>query len=162
MKTHNTKFTVHIELAAANTVNKLAEGHLAFKGGPLDGCTVGGLTVWASRSGNGENVTARAYSNGNGEKKTFSFIQGEAAGMSQLRHVVLEAYRDAKQAAPNEALAYGERGATRRPVPFPVLLTRWPHDGRGTARRSLVPSGRMGDRAPTPIMAAAPRPAPAR
>jgi hypothetical protein len=105
MQTHNTKFTIHIEFAAANTVNKLAEGHLAFKGGPLDGCTIGGFTVWASRSGNGENVTfpARPYTNAKGDKKTFSFIQGEVAGMSQLRHVVLEAYREAKQAAANEA-----------------------------------------------------------
>jgi hypothetical protein len=105
MQTHNTKFTIHIEFAAANTVNKLAEGHLAFKGGPLDGCTIGGFTVWASRSGNGENVTfpARAYTTAKGDKKTFSFIQGEAAGMSQLRQVVLEAYREAMEAAAHEA-----------------------------------------------------------
>jgi len=105
MKTHNTKFTVQIELAQANTVNRLADGHLIFKGGPLDGCKLGGFTVWASQTGNGENVTfpARPYTNNKGEKRTFSFIQGESAGMSQLRHLMLEAYREAKQQAATEA-----------------------------------------------------------
>ena len=57
--------------------------------------------MWASKSGHGENVTfpARPYTTANGEKKKFSLIQGDAAGMSQLRHVVLEAYRDAATAA---------------------------------------------------------------
>ena len=105
MKTHTTKFTVQIDLAPSNVVNKLAEGHLAFKSGPLDGLLLGGFTVWASKSGNGENVTfpGRPYTNTKGEKKTFSFIHGESAGLSQLRHVVLEAYRDVKQAAETAA-----------------------------------------------------------
>jgi hypothetical protein len=100
MKTHNTKFTVQIALADSNHIGKLAEGHLAFKGGPLDGCKLGGFTVWASKNGNSPNVTfpGRPYTNAKGEKKTFSFIQGESAGMSQLRHVVLEAYREAEAA----------------------------------------------------------------
>jgi hypothetical protein len=61
--------------------------------------------VWASKNGNGENVTfpARPYTNNKSEKRTFSFIQGESAGMSQLRRVVLEAYREAKQQAATEA-----------------------------------------------------------
>jgi hypothetical protein len=105
MKTHHTTFTVQIELAQSNNINKLAEGHLAFKGGPLDGLTLGGFTVWANKSGNGENVTfpGRPYTNTKGEKKTFSFIHGEGPAMSQLRHVVLDAYREAKDAATTAA-----------------------------------------------------------
>jgi hypothetical protein len=105
MKTHTTTFTVQLELAPANTINKLAEGHLAFKGGPLDGCKLGGFTVWANKSGNGQNVTfpGRPYTSAKGDKKTFSFIQGESAGMSQLRHVVLEAYREAELTAATQA-----------------------------------------------------------
>jgi hypothetical protein len=101
MKTHTTKFTVQIELATSNTIGKLAEGHLAFKDGPLDGLALGGFTVWTSKSGDAPNVTfpGRPYTNTKGEKKTFSFIHGEAVSMSQLRHVVLEAYREAQDAA---------------------------------------------------------------
>jgi hypothetical protein len=101
MKTHTTTFTVQLELAPANGINKLAEGHLAFKGGPLDGCTLGGFTVWENRTGTGQNVTfpGRPYTDAKGDKKTFSFIHGESAGMSHLRSVVLKAYREAKLAA---------------------------------------------------------------
>src|SRR4051812_27049132 len=87
--------TVQIELAPPNVQNRLAEGKLVFKGGPLDGLTLGGFTIWQNRSGNGENVTfpARSYMNSKNEKKTWSFIQGDAASLSQLRQVVLDAYR---------------------------------------------------------------------
>src|SRR4051812_37445840 len=100
MTTHHTKFTVQIELAAANSISKLAEGQLAFAGGPLDGIKLGGFTIWESKSG-GANVTfpGRPYTTAKGEKKTFSFIHGDAASMSQLRRVVLEVYRDAKAEA---------------------------------------------------------------
>jgi hypothetical protein len=105
MTTHTTQFTVQIELAEANTIGKLAEGHLAFRGGPLDGIKLGGFTIWTSKSGDGANVTfpGRPYTNPKGEKKTFSFMHGDAASMSQLRHVVLEAYREAKNAAETAA-----------------------------------------------------------
>src|SRR5207344_2006713 len=68
MKTHTTKFTVQIELAKSNTIGKLAEGHLAFKDGPLDGLTLGGFTVWTSKSGDAPNVTfpGRPYTNTKG------------------------------------------------------------------------------------------------
>lgn len=94
--------TVQIDLATPNTNNRLAEGKLAFKGGPLDGCSLVGFTVWQNRTGDGENVTfpARSYSNKNGDKRTFSFIQGDAASLSQLRQVVLEAYRTASKEVP--------------------------------------------------------------
>jgi hypothetical protein len=93
--------TVQIELAPVNTTNRLAEGTLLFTGGPLDGCSLVGFAVWQNRSGNGENVTfpARSYVNGSGDKRSFSFIQGDAASLSQLRQVVLEAYRTARTEA---------------------------------------------------------------
>ena len=101
MATHTTKFTVQIELAQSNSNNRLADGHLAFKGGPLDGCNLGGFTIWQNKRGDGENVTfpARPYVNGQGDKRTFSFIQGDSASLSQLRSLVLEAYRQALQEA---------------------------------------------------------------
>jgi hypothetical protein len=105
MATQNTpkvSVTVQIELAPANTNNRLAEGKLVFKGSPLDGCNLVGFTIWQSRNGNGENVTfpARPYTNGGGDKRSFSFIQGDSASLSQLRQVVLEAYRNASKEAP--------------------------------------------------------------
>ena len=99
MTTHRTTFTIHIELAQPNTVNRLADGYLTFKGGPLDGCRLGGFTVWQNRRDDGQNVTfpARPYTAKGGDKRTFSFIQGESAGLSQLRAVVLAAYEQAKR-----------------------------------------------------------------
>ena len=99
MTTHRTTFTIHIAFTDANTINKLADVQLAFKGGPLDGVTLSGFSVWQNKSGNGENVSfpARPYTTPKGEKKTFSYIHGESAGMSQLRTVILEAYRAAKR-----------------------------------------------------------------
>ena len=104
MATQNTpkvSVNVQIELAPANTNNRLAEGQLVFKGGPLDGCNLVGFTIWQNRNGNGENVTfpARSYTNGKGDKRSFSFVQGDAASLSQLRQVVLEAYRTASKEA---------------------------------------------------------------
>ena len=104
MATQNTpkvSVSVQIELAPVNTTNRLAEGKLVFKGGPLDGCSLMGFTIWQSRNGTGENVTfpARQYTNGNGDKRSFSFIQGDSASLSQLRQVVLEAYRTASKEA---------------------------------------------------------------
>jgi hypothetical protein len=97
--------TVQIELAPVNTNNRLAEGTLVFKGGPLDGCSLVGFTIWHSRNGHGENVTfpARSYVNGSGDKRTYAFVQGDAASLSQLREVVLEAYRHASKEAAAEA-----------------------------------------------------------
>jgi hypothetical protein len=97
--TPNVSVTVQIELAPANTNNRLAEGKLVFKGGPIDGCNLVGFTIWQSRNGNGENVTfpARPYTNGSGDKRSFSFIQGDSASLSQLRQVVLDAYRSASK-----------------------------------------------------------------
>ena len=54
--------TVQIELAPVNTTNRLAEGKLVFKGGPLDGCSLVGFTIWQNRNGDGENVTFPARS----------------------------------------------------------------------------------------------------
>src|SRR3954466_5918873 len=101
MATQNTpkvNVTVQIELAPVNTTNRLAEGKLVFKGGPLDGCSLVGFTVWQNRHGNGDNVTfpARSYVTGSGDKGSFSFVQGDAASLSQLRQVVLKAYRNAR------------------------------------------------------------------
>ena len=103
MATQNTpkvSVNVQIELAPANTTNRLAEGKLVFIGGPLDGCNLVGFTIWQNRNGNGENVTfpSRSYTNGSGDKRSFSFIQGDSASLSQLRQVVLEAYRTASKA----------------------------------------------------------------
>ena len=69
--------------------------------GPLDGCKLGGFTVWHNKRGDGENVTfpARPYVNGNGDRRTLSFIQGDSASLSQLRSIVLGAYRHAINAA---------------------------------------------------------------
>lgn len=104
MATQNTpkvNVNVQIELAPVNTTNRLAEGKLVFKGGPLDGCSLVGFTIWQHRNGNGENVTfpARSYVNGSGDKRSFAFVQGDAASLSQLRQVVLEAYRTARTEA---------------------------------------------------------------
>jgi hypothetical protein len=85
----------------------------------------GTLAAASSKSGNGENVTfpGRPCTNTKGEKKTVSFIHGgDAASMSQLRHVVLEAYREAKQAAAIGAQFGNQRGACGRPL----LLTSTP------------------------------------
>jgi hypothetical protein len=100
-QTPKVSVTVQIELAAGHTNNRLAEGKIVFTGGPLDGCNLVGFTIWQSRNGNGENVTfpARSYTNGSGDKRSFSFIQGDSASLSQLRHVVLEAYRTASKEA---------------------------------------------------------------
>ena len=96
--------SVQMELVPVSTNNRLAEGKIVFKGGPLDGCSLVGFTVWQNRNGNGENVTfpARAYTNNKGEKRSFSYIQGDAASLSQLRQVVLEAYRTAINEAAKE------------------------------------------------------------
>ena len=65
-----------------------------------------GFTIWQNRNGNGENVTfpARSYTNNKGDKRSWSFIQGDSASLSQLRQVVLDAYRKeaSKQAGATE------------------------------------------------------------
>jgi hypothetical protein len=98
-QTPKVSVTVQIEIAPANTNNRLAEGTIVFRGGPLDGINLVGFTIWMSRNGNGENVTfpARSYKNSKGDTRSFSFLQGDSASLSQLRHVVLEAYRNASQ-----------------------------------------------------------------
>ena len=77
--------TVQIELAPVNTNNRLAEGKLVFKGGPLDGCNLVGFTIWQSRNGNGENVTfpARQYTNGKGEKRRSPGLQTSKSGLHE-------------------------------------------------------------------------------
>ena len=49
--------SVQIDLVPVSTTNRLAEGKIVFKGGPLDGCSFVGFTIWQNRNGNGENVT---------------------------------------------------------------------------------------------------------
>ena len=96
--------SVQIELVPVSTNNRLADGKIVFTGGPLDGCHLVGFTIWQNRNGHSENVTfpARAYTNSTGEKRSFSYIQGDAASLSQLRQVILDAYRTASHEAAKE------------------------------------------------------------
>jgi hypothetical protein len=117
MTTHTTTFTVQIELAQTNTVNRLADGHLVFKGGPLDGCTLGGFTVWANKNGNGENVTfpARPYTNSKGDKRSFPSSRGSrrvcrSSATSSWRRTAKPSKR------PRQTPNRRQRGAFGRPV----------------------------------------------
>jgi hypothetical protein len=88
-----------------NPPSKLADAHLRFTGGPLDGLKLEGFAVWQKRDG-GRNVTfpARQYTI-HGERRSYALLRpiDSAAAQEKLRDLILEAYRQHEEAAQAEA-----------------------------------------------------------
>ena len=89
-----------------NPPGKLADAELHFTEGVLDGLKLIGFSVWERRSGGGRNVTfpARTYSV-NGDRRSFSLLRpiADATAQDRIRELVLEAYAEYEDAAPNAA-----------------------------------------------------------
>ena len=84
---------------------KLADAELHFSEGVMNGLKLVGFSVWERRGGGGRNVTfpARQYSV-NGDRRSFALLRpiaGDATVQERLRQLILEAYAESEQLAPD-------------------------------------------------------------
>lgn len=95
MTTHHSAFSIQITPAKPNDMGRLAEADVVFEDGACHGCRLTGFTVWRRKRGEGVNVTfpGRTYTNTSGERRQFSFIQGDRESVARCRALILEAYQ---------------------------------------------------------------------